>query len=358
VIGGVSTSDRLTGHQGGLLNYDLQVASDSSNLFVTVQGVSLDERSKVLSEAFYGSLGMLVDSFDFVSSVALNGAGQSLRGAVGFGPDANFGVYGSARYGKVRHETGSHVDVSGVSGIIGLNGQVRRDGYELTLGVFAEAGNGDYDTYNSFPISGELNGAGDINYGGAGILARLDALKSDRGSFHAEVAGRFGSVKNTFKSVTINNHPTDFESKGDYFGVHVGTGYVFNFDNDYLLDVYAKYFWTRQAGDTVGLPGGDVVSFDDVNSHRVRAGASFTFNGSERVKPYVGAAYEHEMDGKVSARSYGLSLAEPDPGGASFVGEAGVLFTPTENISLNLAAQGYAGKRRGVTGSLGVQFLF
>ncbi|MDR2339747.1 MAG: autotransporter outer membrane beta-barrel domain-containing protein [Deltaproteobacteria bacterium] len=346
----------IQGNQGGLLNYTLLASVVNTpgdlGLKLTVTGSSLDERSKVLSEAFYGSVGLLVESFDFAVSEAISGPNAELRVARALGTDTPTNVFGSISYGKVRHKTGSHVDVSGLSGIIGITHMVKKDSFNLTLGAFVEGGNGDYDTYNSFPLSGEFNGTGDINYGGIGFAARLDFAGGPRGNFHLELAGRFGSVKNTFKSVSINGMPVGFETKGNYYGFHAGAGYLFNFNDSYLLDVYGKYFWTRQEGDRVNLESGDVVDFDDVNSHRFRAGLRLTLNSSEKIKPYIGAAYEHEVDGKVSASAYGFKIAEPDSSGGSFVGEVGIALVPTENISLNLGVQGYAGKRQGVTGSL------
>jgi hypothetical protein len=359
ITGSVSTTNNtLVGYEGALLRYDLQVSATTTDLQVTVLSAGLDESAKALSEGFFGSIGLLIDTFDFVTSTGIDSAVEAVRHSGTVGSGTQYAAFGAASYGKVRYDTGSHVDVSGFSGIIGISGLVERESFTLTLGAFFEAGNGDYDTYNSFPNSGEVLGNGDVNYGGAGIMARFDFAKSQRGNFHLEVAGRMGTVKNTFESGYFNGGWGNFETKGNYYSLHLGFGYLFNVDDKYLIDLYGKYFWTLQEGDDVRLPGGDRVTFDDVNSHRLRGGLRFILNSPEKVKPYVGVAYEHELDGKVKASAYGIGIPEPDSSGGSFVGELGVLIAPTENVIINIGAQGYAGQRRGVTGTLGLKILF
>ncbi|MDR2404836.1 MAG: autotransporter outer membrane beta-barrel domain-containing protein [Deltaproteobacteria bacterium] len=352
-----TTDNRISGLQGRMLRYDLLITVVGNDLKATVQGLELDEATKALSEAFFGSMGLLVNSFDFVASQGMDSAQEAVRGSTIYGDDSRVAVFGTAYGGKVRYDTGSHVDVSSFSGMIGVSAYVHWDALDMTIGVFGEAGNGKYDTYNSF-TDFTVEGKGDINYGGAGILVRLDFQRGMRGNFHLEFSGRVGGVKNKFNSVNGNETIFHYETKSNYYGLHLGAGYTFNFDEKYLLDVYAKYFWTFQEGDTVRLATGDLITFDDVNSHRLRGGVRLTLNGPEKFKPYFGVAYEHEMAGKVKATAYGLELPKPDASGGSFVGELGLLVLPSEKVAINIGVQGYGGARRGITGSIGLKFTF
>ncbi len=74
----------------------------------------------------------------------------------------------------------------------------------------------------------------------------------------------------------------------------------------------------------------------------------------------MGAAYEHEFDGKAKATTNGYSIDAPSLRGGTVVGEAGLALKPSRTLplSLDLGVQGYAGKREGVTGSLRVGFEF
>jgi hypothetical protein len=53
-----------------------------------------------------------------------------------------------------------------------------------------------------------------------------------------------------------------------------------------------------------------------------------------------------------------MNFPTTDPSGGSFVGEIGLLVVPTEKVSINFGVQGYGGARKGVTGSIGLKFMF
>ncbi|GHU98657.1 hypothetical protein AGMMS50248_05570 [Deltaproteobacteria bacterium] len=46
---------------------------------------------------------------------------------------------------------------------------------------------------------------------------------------------------------------------------------------------------------------GELVSFNTIDSYRVRGGARFAYAINEYVSPYIGAAFEYEFDGKTRA---------------------------------------------------------
>jgi hypothetical protein len=122
------------------------------------------------------------------------------------------------------------------------------------------------------------------------------------------------------------------------------------------LDLYAKYFWTRQQGTTVNVPV--PVSFENVDSHRLRAGARVTHSVTETIGVYGGAAYEREFGGAAKARSQGLALEAPDLQGNVGIGELGVSALAGEHVNLDFGLQGNIGARKGVSGSLRINFAF
>jgi len=78
------------------------------------------------------------------------------------------------------------------------------------------------------------------------------------------------------------------------------------------------------------------------------------------VSPYIGAAYEHEFDGKARATTNGVKIDAPKLTGGTGIGELGLTLKPGKNLplSFDLGVQGYVGKREGVTGSLQIKFEF
>ncbi len=113
-----------------------------------------------------------------------------------------------------------------------------------------------------------------------------------------------GKTHNEYDSSDLRDaagRKADYDSSSPYYGLHFGTGYVWNINDAATLDLYGKYFWTRQQGDSVGLSTGEHLSFDDINSSRLRFGGRFAYILNEHVAPYIGAAWEHEFDGKARA---------------------------------------------------------
>ncbi len=233
----------------------------------------------------------------------------------------------------------------------------------LTLGAFFEYGNGSYDTHNSFSNAASVNGDGDTDYLGGGILGRMDFANTGPGRFYTEASARMGRIHNEYDSSDLTDgmgRKADFDSSSLYYGLHFGTGYLWNITEAAGLDLYAKYFWTRLEGDSVTLSTDDPVRFKDADSHRLRGGARFSYAVNEWVSPYVGAAYEHEFDGKARATTNGFSIDAPDIKGGTGIGEVGLTLKPSQALplSFDLGLQGYVGKREGVTGSLQMKFEF
>jgi outer membrane autotransporter protein len=89
-------------------------------------------------------------------------------------------------------------------------------------------------------------------------------------------------------------------------------------------------------------------------------GTRFAYAVNEHFSPYIGAAWEHEFDGRARATAYGDSIKSPDLTGDTGIGELGLTLTPSATLplSFDLGLQGYTGKREGVTGSLQVRLEF
>lgn len=233
----------------------------------------------------------------------------------------------------------------------------------LTYGPFLEFGYGSYSTYNSFSSAASVKGDGTTNYYGSGVLGRLDLANTGPGHFYAEASGRAGGLDNAYESSDLRDasgRKAEYDSSSMYFGAHVGTGYVWNLMENASLDFYGKYFWTRQTGDSVTLSTGDPISFKDVDSNRVRFGSRFNYTVSEALTPYVGAAYEHEFDGKARATTNGKDMLAPSMNGGTGAFELGLVYKPQESspFSFDFGVQGYVGKREGVTGSLQAMYEF
>ena len=320
------------------------------------------DQSKALPKGFLGGLALNLQGADLVAGRGMDSAVRASSGT----DDAErhgFAGFGALSGGSLRYNTGSHLDMNSLSLLTGLAWGIDLAPGRLTLGAFFEYGNGSYDTHNSFTNAASVDGDGNAYYLGGGILARMDFVNIGPGRFYAEASGRAGKTHNEYDSSDLRDaagRKADYDSSSPYYGLHFGTGYVWNINDAATLDLYGKYFWTRQQGDSVGLSTGEHLSFDDINSSRLRFGGRFAYILNEHVAPYIGAAWEHEFDGKARATTNGFDIDAPNLHGNTGIGELGISLTPSADLPLtvDLGVQGYTGKHEGVTGSLMVKWEF
>ena len=358
-----NTTANGQGMQGVTLKYTFDILTDSNKLLATVSstGPTVNEQAKALSEGFLGGMGLVTQGADVA-------AGKGMDAAVSAAKSGAAGGYGLAGFGalsggSVRYNSGSHVDMHSLSLLAGLALGTDITPGRLTFGAFFEYGNGSYNTYNSFSNAASVDGNGNTHYLGGGILGRMDFINTGPGRFYAEASGRAGNVYNNYESSDLRDasgREASYDSTSAYYGLYLGAGYIWNITDKASLDLYGKYFWTRQTGDSITLSTGDPIDFDDVYSSRLRFGSRFAYAVNEYVSPYAGAAWEHEFDGKARASTNGYDMKAPSLRGDTGIGELGLTFTPSQTLplSFDLGVQGYVGKREGVTGSLQAKWEF
>lgn len=396
----------IQGGKGVSLLYTWQLRQDGERLTATVMNApKVNPRIKALAEGRLAGLGFVNQGADLAAgtgmsaarnagrNAARNAAGSTDRNAAG-NTDRNAagntdrdaagnaaghyggaaGHYGLAPFfaaqgGTSCYATGSHVDVDGVSLMAGLAWNTRTEHGSLLLGAFFEAGWGNYDSHNSFSQYASVHGSGDTEYSGGGVMGRFDGNAAGPGAFYAEASFRAGRSETDFSSGDLRDglgQKAGYTSESAYYGAHVGLGYIRNLTQTASLDVFTRYFWTHQEGDSVRVTG-DPIRFHSADSHRWRGGVRFsrTLNAENGLAftPYIGAAYEHEFDGTAKATAYGQSIRKPDLTGGSGMGELGFSFTPPAKgaaggLSFDLGVQGYTGMREGLTGSFQVKWEF
>ena len=364
------------GMLGVTLKYEFDIAADTTAGLLTATvsstGPQVNEQTKALSEGFVSGAALVNQTGDLAAGQAMwsavGAAGGKTQGAAkqakaGAAGGYGFGTFGALSGGSMRYNTGSHVDMASLSLIAGLSFGADLAPGRLTLGAFFEYGNGSYNTYNSFSNAASVDGKGNLYHLGGGVLGRMDFMDTGPGNFYTEASFRAGGVHNDYKNGDLRDamgRKAEYDSDSAYYGFHLGTGYIWNITEKASLDLYGKYFWTRQQGDSVTLSTGDPVKFKDVDSSRLRLGGRFAYAVNEYVSPYIGAAYEHEFDGKARATTNGFSIPAPSLRGDTGIGELGLTLKPSKDLplSFDLGVQGYVGKREGVTGSLQVRFEF
>jgi len=343
---------------GGIIyGYEFHVTTADKKVMAEVTRFVLDGSNKAYSEGFVSSVTLVTQGGDMIAGPGMSEAVDATQGAeAGVAPV--LAGFGAVSGGSMRINSGSHVDMRSVSLVAGFAWGRDFDFGRPTLGAFFEYGTGSYDTYNSFAGSASVKGKGDTYYYGGGILGRMDFADTGPGRFYTEGSFRAGRIHNDYKRSDIG---VSYDFSTPYYGFHLGAGYIWNINEQASLDLYGKYFWTRVQGETVHLSAGDSIKFKDADSSRLRLGGRFAYAINEHVSPYIGAAYEHEFDGKARATTaFGDPIPAPSLRGDTGIGELGLTLRPSLNLplSFDLGVQGYTGKREGVTGSLQIRFTF
>ncbi|MDR3299789.1 MAG: autotransporter outer membrane beta-barrel domain-containing protein [Candidatus Accumulibacter sp.] len=339
--------------QGGIALLGVaRLESDNSAVRVVFDNVHAHPQTKAFAESYLGGTAALNQAADLST-------GQGITALLARTERQN-GGFAAIGYGDSRYETGSHVNAKGYNVLAGIGASTQVSAGRLSGGVFVETGEGDYDTHNSFHGYASVKGDGDTRYTGGGVLGRLDLA----GGAYFEASLRAGTLKNDYTGkFAADGVRAKYDAKSGYLGSHLGAGYVWKLQPGLGAEVYGKYLWTHQKGDSVTVKG-DVenhpLKFSAVDSQRLRIGGRLTWNLSAQTDAYVGAAYEHEFDGDASARIHGYRIDTPSLDGDTGIGEVGVVLRPAANSPLSLQAgvQAYGGDRKGATGHFNLKYAF
>ncbi|ORT98793.1 outer membrane autotransporter barrel protein [Anaerovibrio sp. JC8] len=295
------------------------------------------------------------------SSMAALSAGNDFVGTAteGLSLGSNIGVDGVSTFanmggGSMTQETGSHVTSHTWNAILALGHQNEKKSGTTEYGAFFEYGKGNYSTFN-----GDIRGDGSMHYTGGGLLGKWTSPKKD----YIEGSIRLGTIKDDASNVLTDNmgNTYGYNTSTGYYGFHVGYGKVFDYSGGHSLDVYGKFFYNHRNG--VSFDAGGHYDLDSINSQILRVGARYSMRTSDQWKWYGGLAYEYEFNGdatgSVTAAGITSAIRGASTKGGSLRAEVGATITQADSpwtVDLNLTA--FAGKKRGLTGGVGLKYNF
>ena len=315
--------------------------TSENNLFNN-KTVKATESSKTLAESLLGTVAFINQGAEFIADEGI----AAMVDAAKLGEVTAFGVM---QGGSTHYNTGSYVDVDGVTFMAGAGLRVNPN---WTMAGFIEAG-----WANSASHVEGTRGDGDHEYFGVGFATRYqtDGVLYVDGSLRAgrattEFAGRYGQDS------------ASYDAKSLYMSAHVGLGALWDLSESLKLDTYARYMVTYLDDDDVSLNNryNDKLDLDSTVTHAVRAGARLLGDFNDYASWKVGAAYEHVFDGDAESAVNSFSLDVPSLEGDTGVFELGLRIRPSleSNWAVDLGAKGYVGDREGVTGNMTVRYSF
>lgn len=336
---------------------NVEVSVDDSGskekLIATVSGALATDEASAINTGMLGGLAFNLQGADLIAREGMEAAVRSAQ------LDNNHAVFAALTRSSLDYGA---VDVDGTNMLAGLAWRSTTGAGNLTYGVFAEHGDGSYDTYAN--INGtSLHGEGDTDYTGGGILARMDFNGSENGHGYLEASGRIGNADTDYTNSGLRDaygRAASYSTDGTYYGAHIGAGYVQKLDEKSSIDWYGKLLWARLEGGSADLSTGEHLTFDDADSLRLRIGGRWNYAASDFVSYYAGLGYEYEFDGEASGFTNGLALGDEDLTGGSGVAELGISFKPSKNspFSLELNLAGFTGEREGFRGGVEAVYTF
>lgn len=336
---------------------NIEVSVDDSGskekLIATVRGALATDEASAINSGMLGGLAFNLQGADLIAREGMEAAVRSAQ------LDNNHAVFAALTRSSLDYGA---VDVDGTNMLAGLAWRSTTGAGNLTYGVFAEHGDGSYDTYAN--INGtSLHGEGDTDYTGGGILARMDFNGSENGHGYLEASGRVGNADTDYTNSGLRDaygRAASYSTDGTYYGAHIGAGYVQKLDEKSSIDWYGKLLWARLEGGSADLSTGEHLTFDDADSLRLRIGGRWNYAASDFVNYYAGLGYEYEFDGEASGFTNGLALGDEDLTGGSGVAELGISFKPSKNspFSLELNLAGFTGEREGFRGGVEAVYTF
>ena len=314
----------------------------SDNELFNNKTVKATESSKTLAESLLGTVAFINQGAEFIADEGI----AAMVDAAKLGEVTAFGVM---QGGSTHYNTGSYVDVDGVTFMAGAGLRVNPN---WTMAGFVEAG-----WANSASHVEGTRDDGEHEYFGVGFATRYqtDGVLYVDGSLRAgrattEFAGRYGQDL------------ASYDAKSLYMSAHVGLGAMWGINESLKLDTYARYMVTYLDDDDVSLNNryNDKLELDSTVTHAVRAGARLLGDFNDYASWKVGAAYEHVFDGDAESAVNSFSLDVPSLEGDTGVFELGLRIRPSleSNWAVDLVAKGYVGDREGVTGNMTVRYSF
>ena len=314
----------------------------SENDLFNNKTVKATESSKTLAESLLGTVAFINQGAEFIADEGI----AAMVDAAKLGEVTAFGVM---QGGSTHYNTGSYVDVDGVTFMAGAGLRVNPN---WTMAGFVEAG-----WANSASHVEGTRGDGDHEYFGVGFATRYQT----DGVFYVDGSLRAGRATTEFAG-RYGQDSASYDAKSLYMSAHVGLGALWDLSESLKLDTYARYTVTYLDDDDVSLNNryNDKLDLDSTVTHAVRAGARLLGDFNDYASWKVGAAYEHVFDGDAESAVNSFSLDVPSLEGDTGVFELGLRIRPSleSNWAVDLGAKGYVGDREGVTGNMTVRYSF
>ena len=340
--------------QGVSLRYEFDVAQTATNeVSAVVKKAELIEQTKSFVETRVGATAFINQGVDFLVANNIKAAKDAASAGKADEATAPKGYHLWAGIGgsHMHSETGSYVDTNGLNVGVGWAREESLKNGNVVYGPFLSYGNASYDSY----LNDNTHGSGKFRTYGLGLMVRVD--RKDGMWYEGSLQG--GRVKSDYDGSIYAGINSSYDVSNTYWAGHFAAGKDIQLKENAKITPYLRYFWSHQGDVTAHLNTGEDYDFSEVNSHRTRLGFRYTKQSNAGGEFYTGLALEYEFSGNAHASYQGYETPSPSLKGASGMLELGYRFMPADgNMRYDLRLMGWQGKRRGLSGDLGVKWMF
>ncbi len=272
-----------------------------------------------------------------------------LQSAENLSTDAPVKGFASLSGSSNFYELGTGFDLNGTS--LAVGGALRMN--DNWSGVaFAQYSDANADS----TVSG-FRGDSDMKTYSAGVALRYQTEMP----FYTEGAVVFGQADTDFVG-SYTNDTARYNSDRFYTTAQLGIGSDIKLSDSVNLNVYGRYSFTYLDGDKVALNNAtcDTFYIDETMVHAMRVGARVKGSVAPNVQWFAGAAFERVLDGDVESMVNDAKLQTETLKGNVGIFEVGATLAPNDlgPWTMDVKAGAYAGDRRGVSGSVSVNYVF
>ena len=330
--------------EGVSLTYGVELSSDARALRVRARsgGMRLNADTKAFAETRAGSTAFLNAGADLIADQVL---AQSMRMKKDAGPNPFFVSSGS----RLRHETGSYVNVRGVQMGLGFAADRKTAHGRTVYGPLVTYGRGAYDSH----LEGGTRGDGRAHDWSIGAYVRH--LRTD--GLYYEGSLRGGRIAADYRG-DLAGTAVSYEDAAEYYAGHLGIGRETALRGRDCIDYYGKYFLTRLQGSSAKLSTGEIYDFDAVTSRRAVLGTRYRHAVGTAGTLRFDIAYQYEFDGNTRASYRGLSTPTPSLRGSSVRCGIGWQTRTASGMTVEAGIDGWAGRQRGAAYSLTLSYPF
>lgn len=275
--------------------------------------------------------------------------------------DACPGVFFDASAGRSSYGSSGNFDLNTLNGVVGVNCVGNFASGDLTMGGFVDFGQGDFST-EAILNGRQVKGEGTLKRIGGGVMAQFEFGQKAQKTVSVESSLRFGHLRQDYSSQDFENSQFDarFDTSSLYVGGHVGVNAKFGLSETSRLDLYGRYAHLWLQGDQAMVDGTAPVDFKNSTSQVGRLGARVHKNVTPKLSFKIGLGYEHEFNGVTKSDTAGYKINDVNVKGGTGVAEVGLSYKSAgpKPIALSLTAEGFTGKRKGLSASLNFSVAF